>query len=70
MRVNTKSAKGHPKPMPVSQAAALLRFLPTVLLARLDGSYKTTPFFTVEGTPAVERKILTRTELAAVKNVV
>lgn len=50
MRVNTKSATGHPKSMPLSQAGALLRFLPTVLLGRLDGSYKTTPFFTVDGT--------------------
>lgn len=68
MHVNTKSATGHPKSMPLSQAAALLRFLPTVLLGRLDGSYKTTPFFTVDGTPVVERKVLTRVELATVKN--
>jgi len=70
MRVNTKSARGHPKSMPLSQAAALLRFFPRVLLARLDGSYKTTPFFTVEGTPVVKRKVLTSTELATVKKVV
>ena len=70
MRVNTKSATGHPKSMPLSQAAALLRFLPTVLLGRLDGSYKTTPFFAVDGTPVVERKVLTSVELATVKNVV
>jgi len=68
MRVNTKSAMGHPKSMPLSQAAALLRFLPTVLLGRLDGSYRTTPFFTADGTPVAQRKVLTRTELAAAKH--
>src|SRR5215475_14604427 len=70
MRVNTKSAKGHPKSMPLSQAAALLGFFPTVLLARLDGTYKTTPFFNVDGTPVVKRKVLTSTELATAKDVV
>ena len=69
MRVNTKSAKGHPKSMPLSQAAALLWFFPRVLLARLDGSYKATPFFTVDGTPVAKRKVLTSMELATVKNV-
>jgi hypothetical protein len=68
LRVNTRSAKGRPRLMPLSTAAALLRFAPTVLLARLDGSYKATPFFTVDGTPVAERKVLTRVELEAARN--
>jgi hypothetical protein len=68
MRVNTKSAKGDPETMPASQAAALLRFLPKVLLARVDGSYRTTPFFTADGRPVVQRKVLTRGEREAARN--
>jgi len=71
MRVNTKSAKkSQPEAMPLSQTAALIRFLPTVLLARLDGSYKTTPFFAADGTPVVQRKVLSHQELEAAKNAV
>jgi len=68
MRVNTKSAQGRPKVMPLSQAAALLRFFPMLLLARLDGSYKATPFFTADGTPVAQRKVLTRLELETARN--
>src|SRR5262245_29360970 len=68
LRVNTRSAKGRPELMPLSTAAALLRFAPTVLLTRLDGSYKATPFFTVDGIPVAQRKVLTSAQLAAVRN--
>jgi hypothetical protein len=45
MRVHTKSARrGRPGTMPLSQAAALARFIPTVVLARMDGSYRITPY--------------------------
>jgi hypothetical protein len=68
MRVNTKSARaGNPKPMPLSQAATLARLLPSVLFARLDGSYRTTPFFTRDGRPRAERRVLTPDELAAAR---
>jgi hypothetical protein len=71
MRVNTKSAEGgRPKAMPLSQAAALLAFLPTVLIARLDGSYRTTPFFSADGKPVAQRRVLTREELEAARNAV
>jgi len=68
LRVNTGSAKGRPRRMPLSTAAALLRFTPTVLLSRLDGSYKATPFFTADGTPIAQRKVLTSVELKAARN--
>ena len=68
LRVNTKSAKGRPKSMPLSTATALLRFAPTVLLARLDGGYKATPFLTADGTPIAQRKVLTSAELEAARN--
>jgi len=68
LRVNTKSAKGRPKSMPLSTAAALLRFAPTVLLARLDGSYKVTPFFSVDGAPIAQRNVLTSAELEAARD--
>lgn len=63
MRVNTKSAKGKPKTMPVSMFKAILRFMKSLLQARLDGSYKTNPFFAPGGQgPIVPPKVLTRSE--------
>jgi hypothetical protein len=56
--------------MPLSQAAALFGFLPKVLLARIDGSYRTTPFFSADGEPVVQRRVLTSRELEAAKNAV
>lgn len=67
LRVNTSSAKGRPQSMPLSTAAALLRFAPTVFLTRVDGSYKTTPFFSADGAPIAQRKVLTRAELEAAR---
>lgn len=68
MRVHTKSAKGNASVMPLSQAAALFRFIPRVLLARMDGSYRTTPFFTAGGTPVAQRKVMTSHELEVIRN--
>src|SRR5215470_3449738 len=65
LRVNTQSANGRPKLMPLSTATALLRFAPTVILSRLDGSYRATPFFSADGIPIAQRKVLTRTEREA-----
>lgn len=67
MRGNIKSAKGKPKLMPLSTVASILRFLRSLLRARLDGSYKYTPFFTLDrGTPVVAPKVLTKSELERV----
>lgn len=63
MRVNTKSAKGKPKLMPLSTIASILRFLSSLLRARLDAGYKVTPFFAPDRrTPVVPPKVLTRSE--------
>jgi hypothetical protein len=71
MRVNTKHAKGKPKPMPVSTVISIVRFLGLLMRARLDGSYKNTPFFTPDrGTPVVPPKVLTSSERERVMNAV
>jgi hypothetical protein len=63
MRVNTKSAKGKPGTMPMSTIASVLRFMSSLIYARLDGSYKLTPFFDPDrGTPVTSPKILTGIE--------
>jgi hypothetical protein len=63
MRVNTKHAKGKPKTMPISTIASVLRFMSSLIRARLDGSYKSTPFFDPDrGTPLVPPKVLTSSE--------
>ena len=71
MRVNTKHAKGKPKSMPISTIASLVRFLISLIRARLDGSYKCTPFFAPDrGTPIVPPKVLTSSERERVMNAV
>jgi hypothetical protein len=71
MVVNTRNAKGKPKLMPISTIASVLRFLSSLLRARLDGSYKRTPFFDSErGTPVVPPTVLTSSERERVMNAV
>ena len=65
MRVNTQSARGtaRPKTMPLSTIASILPFLASLARARLDGSYRRTPFFVPDrGTPVVVPKVLTAAE--------
>lgn len=71
MRVNTKHAKGKPKPMPISTVTSILRFMSSLIGARLDGSYKSTPFFIPDrGIPVVPPKVLTSSERERVMNAV
>jgi len=71
MRVNTKNAKGRPKSMPIGKLAAMLRFSSSLIRARLDGSYRSTPFFTPDrGTPVRLPKVLTSSERDRVMNAV
>lgn len=71
MRVNTKHAKGKPESMPISTVASILRFMGSLIRARLDGSYKSTPFFTPDrGTPVVPPKVLTSAERERVMDAV
>lgn len=65
MRVGMKSAKGTPKAMGASTTISILRFMARLIRARLDGSYRKTPFFDPEtGAPRVSPKVLTPEERA------
>jgi hypothetical protein len=65
MRVGMKSARGAPKAMAASTTVSILRFMARLVRARLDGSYKNTPFFDPQaGTPRVSPKVLTPDERA------
>jgi hypothetical protein len=65
MRSGTKSAKGRPPSSVLGAIATIAGFAFSLVRARLNGSYKRTPFFNVEpGTPVVEPKVLSRQERA------
>jgi Family of unknown function (DUF6151) len=70
MLTGTKTAKGKPPSMGFSTFSSVLRFLSTVLRARLDGRYKRTPFFDAQGKPIVAPKVLTANEHERVMNAV
>ena len=71
MRVNAKHAKGKPASMTISTIASIVRFLSLLIRARLDGSYRQTPFFASDrGTPVVTPKVLTSSERERVMNAV
>jgi hypothetical protein len=68
--VNTKSAKGSPKPKQVV-GPTIGWFFTKVLRARFNGDYKHTPFFRAETeTPVVSPRVLSREEHAGVMNAV
>jgi hypothetical protein len=68
MRVNTDSAKGPVRSTPFSTIAAVLRFATALLRARVDGSYRRTPFFDAQsGTPVVVPQVLSREERERLK---
>lgn len=68
MLVNTASASGKPNPPRHSGAAAVLRILWLMGRARLDGTYKNTPFFDSAGTPVASPIVLTRAERDRARN--
>lgn len=71
MRVNTKHAKGKPKLMPISAIASVFRFMSSVIRSRVNGSYRSTPFFASDrGTPVVSPKVLTSSERERLMNAV
>lgn len=71
MHVNTKYALGEDKPKSTGLLSGTLRVLSMVLKARLDGSYKQTPFFVLEsGAPIVTPKVLSDQELKEVRDAV
>jgi hypothetical protein len=63
-RVNTKSAKGPAASTPaIAMVGPMVGFIGALLRARLDGSYKRTPFFAAEsGAPIVAPQVITRAE--------
>jgi Family of unknown function (DUF6151) len=71
MRVNTKSARGEPKPEPVGMVSTILRVVGMLATARISGSYKRNPFFAADsGTPIVTPRVLSREELEKLKSAV
>lgn len=71
MHVNTRSAKGLVKSGSIATIAGILRFIAMVARARIDGSYKRTPFFSVqEGTPIVTPRVISRSERETLMNAV
>jgi hypothetical protein len=69
--VNTKGAKGNPKPKTVGVGRTILWFLANTLKARIDGSYKQTPLFIADkGTPITPPRVLSPEEHANVMNAV
>lgn len=69
--VNTKGAKGEPKPAVKGQGATLGWFFKMVLRARLNGDYKKTPLFrSATGKPIVIPRVLSGAEHSNVMNAV
>jgi hypothetical protein len=70
MRVNTQSAtRGRPSATPLATLAAVLRLMTSIGAARLDGSYRRTPFFdTQRGTPVVTPNVISRAERDRLRN--
>lgn len=69
MHVNTEDAIGEEPPKSTGLISGNLRILSMVLKARLNGSYKLTPFFFLEsGSPISTPKVLSERELNGVMN--
>jgi hypothetical protein len=69
--VNTKGAKGNPKPKTVGIGTTVLWFLANVAKSRIDGSYKRNPFFLVDkGVPIVPPRVLSPEERARLMHAV
>jgi hypothetical protein len=68
MRAHRKHARGGSEISSDGTAASLLRLMGMILRARLDGSYKISPFFVqATGAPVVRPKVLSAEELSEVK---
>jgi len=66
--VNTKSAKGQPKPKTRGVSAVVFWFFATTAKARINGDYKRTPFFHADtGALIVTPQVLSAEELGKVK---
>jgi hypothetical protein len=69
MWVNGKSAKGSAAPKTVGATSGILRLLAMMTRARIDGSYKRTPFFSADtGAPIATPTVLSHGERASLLN--
>ena len=68
MRVNTRSARGPVKSTPFGTLTAVAGLSLALVRARIDGSYRRTPFFDSDGMPVASPRILTREERARAMN--
>lgn len=67
--VYMKSARGEPKPESMGLFAVFFRVMRRLVMARIDGSYKSNPFFVPgSGTPIVTPKVLSQAELETLEN--
>jgi|ERR1043166_1680236 hypothetical protein len=67
MVVNTKSANGPVKSMPVSNCVTLLKIMKSMIGARMSGSYKFNAFFVEDsGAPIKQPRVLTKAERSRV----
>lgn len=66
MRVNTQSAAGEPKPRGAGVFGAAMRLGGMMLRARVSGAYRRTPFFSADGAPIAQPKVLSVDELRVV----
>ena len=65
MRVNTKGAKGAVRAEPLATVAAALRLVTGMARARLDGTYRRTPFFHADGSPVATPEVISAAEREA-----
>jgi hypothetical protein len=63
MRVSTESAFAPPPGMRLRTLVTLMGFIPSVMMGRLNGSYKSTPFFnSATGAAVLDVKVLSSAE--------
>ena len=71
MHVNTKHAKGKVASNPLGALTSLLRIFASVARARIDGTYKRSPFFVAaESRPVVPPRVLSASERERAKSAV
>lgn len=66
--VSTSTAVGDPKPKQVGLVRSMCRFLQMLVVGRMSGAYRKSPFFAQSGSPVVEPRTLTPEQLARLKS--
>lgn len=64
MVINTRSARGEPKPVQRTGLPALVGIMKAVIGSRLSGAYRHNPFFEADGQPIAKARVLTQAERA------